>query len=300
MKKAAIRAFALSLAVVPLALAPILAFAQAKISLAIPGSYSIATSTPPGYVIANFYQFALSIGGLLAFGAIVYGGVKYVASGGNPSAQSEAKEWIWSALLGLLLLVCAYFVLTAINPNLVHLDLPTLSPVSISQTNVGIGYGGPPSSGGGGGSGGGVGNGTCSPAPAGPCSVSQLQSSCMGSNAQAASEICMKESSGNAAAGGDISTGGQPVSIGLFQINLSVNSIGGLNCPSAFNHSWHAPGVCGKAGTGCGPSTITNQALYAQCVAAAQNVATNIAQACAMSNYGTNWSQWSTHKTCGL
>ncbi len=75
------------------------------ISTAIPGSNLNSTSTAPGAYIANFYQFALLIGGILAFGAIVFGGIKYVASAGNPSAQSDGKEWIWGALIGLLLLL---------------------------------------------------------------------------------------------------------------------------------------------------------------------------------------------------
>jgi hypothetical protein len=116
---------------------PFLALAQTQISLSVPcGSttpcYPVTTSTAPGYLIANLYQFALLIGGLLAFGAIVYGGIKYFTSAGNPSAQSEGKEWIWSALLGLLLLVCAYLILYTINPNLTHLDLPTLQQTNIS------------------------------------------------------------------------------------------------------------------------------------------------------------------------
>lgn len=123
---------------------PLVAFAQTKISLSIPGSNIITTSTQPGYIISNFYQFALLIGGLLAFGAVVYGGVKYVTSGGNPSSQGEAKEWIQSALLGLLLLVCAYLILATINPNLVHLDLPMLQQVSISGPTGGGGGGSPP------------------------------------------------------------------------------------------------------------------------------------------------------------
>ena len=44
------------------------------ISTAIPGSNLNSTSTAPGAYIANFYQFALLIGGILAFGAIVFGG----------------------------------------------------------------------------------------------------------------------------------------------------------------------------------------------------------------------------------
>ena len=102
------------------------------ISPAIPGMLTaVTTSTSPGEFVGGFYNFALMIGGVLAFGAIVYGGVLYAASAGNPSKQSEGKEWVKSALLGLLLLAGAYLILYTVNPNLVNLTLPTLSQVNI-------------------------------------------------------------------------------------------------------------------------------------------------------------------------
>jgi hypothetical protein len=105
------------------------------ISMSIPGgTNAYPSSTGPGGFIANFYQFALMIGGVLAFGIVVYGGVKYMASAGNPSGQSDAKEWIEAALLGLLLLVGAYFVLNVVNPQITNLNLPTLTQVNIPAT----------------------------------------------------------------------------------------------------------------------------------------------------------------------
>jgi hypothetical protein len=95
------------------------------ISMSIPGTNVNSTSSSIGGFIANFYQFALAIGGVLAFGVIVYGGVKYMTSSGNPSGQGDAKEWIEAALLGLLLLVGVYFILNVINPQLTNLNLPT-------------------------------------------------------------------------------------------------------------------------------------------------------------------------------
>ncbi|MDR3581920.1 MAG: hypothetical protein P4L67_01455, partial [Candidatus Pacebacteria bacterium] len=82
------------------------------ISASIPGSYdtSAATATP-GQFIADFYQYALIIGGLLAFGVIVYGGIRYMTSAGNPSGQGDAKDWIQAAIMGILLLAGAYFIL---------------------------------------------------------------------------------------------------------------------------------------------------------------------------------------------
>jgi hypothetical protein len=110
-----------------------LASAQAQISMSIPGNTPNSTSTPGAY-IANFYQFALMIAGVLAFGVIVYGGIRYMTSGGNPSGQSDAKEWIEAALLGLLLLAGAYFILNVINPQLLNLNLPSSS--SLPQINI--------------------------------------------------------------------------------------------------------------------------------------------------------------------
>jgi hypothetical protein len=105
----------------------------ATISMNIPGGPPAGTGPGgPGAFVGNFYQFALMIGGVLAFGIIIYGGVKYMVSAGNPSGQSDAKEWIESALLGLLLLVGAYFILNVVNPQLTNLTLPTIQTLNIA------------------------------------------------------------------------------------------------------------------------------------------------------------------------
>jgi hypothetical protein len=240
------------------------------------------------------------IGGVLAFGVVVYGGVKYMASAGNPSGQSDAKEWIEAALLGLLLLVGAYFILSVINPQLLNLNLPSLTPVDISSIVV---PGNPPGST--------NGPSSCSIPTSGQCTTANLQNTCMGSNAAAAAKICSAESSNNPLAPGDLSTTGQPVSIGLFQINLTAHNIphtgpeANVSCTQAFDHSWHLPGKCStKYPTQCGPSTIKtdpqSQELYKECAAAARNVQSNIAEACTLSNNGKTWNAWSTHTKCGL
>ncbi len=127
------------------------------ISPAIPGMGTITSSTPPGAYVSGFYNFALMIGGVLAFGAIVYGGILYATSAGNSSRQSEGRAWITSALLGLLLLAGAYLILYTINPNLVNLSLPTLQAINIEAPTGGSSTG---FQGGGGGSGGGGSSGS--------------------------------------------------------------------------------------------------------------------------------------------
>jgi hypothetical protein len=130
--------------------APALAFAQATITIspALPGALSNnGTSVAPGAFIVNFYQYALFVAGLLAFGAIVYGGIRYAWARGNPSGETEARQWIWSALLGLLLLVGAYIILYTINPNLVNLSLGSIPNAPAVSPAVTGGGGTPPPSG---------------------------------------------------------------------------------------------------------------------------------------------------------
>jgi hypothetical protein len=129
---------------------PTISHAQVQISASIPGKYDLTSSgTVPGQFVYDFYQYALAIGGILAFGIVVYGGVRYMISAGNPSGQSDAKEWIQAALMGILLLAGAYFILNVINPNLVNLTLPTLQTVQIATNTGGSAGGGTGSSGGG-------------------------------------------------------------------------------------------------------------------------------------------------------
>lgn len=84
-----------------------------------------SASCNPAAFISTFYSFALIVAGVLAFGVIVYGGIRYATGKGNPSSESEGKSWITGALLGLLLLAGAYVILYTINPNLVSLRLST-------------------------------------------------------------------------------------------------------------------------------------------------------------------------------
>jgi hypothetical protein len=109
-----------------------------SIATGIPGLSNVSTAGPAGW-IAGFYKFALIFAGILAFGAIVFGGFKYATSAGNASAQSEGRAWIWSALIGLLLLAAAYLILYTVNPNLTKLQNPTLSSVNTNNNPAGNG-----------------------------------------------------------------------------------------------------------------------------------------------------------------
>lgn len=71
----------------------------------------------PAGIIGNLYQFALMIGGLLAFGAIVWGAIERATAGGNTSKIGDANNRITQALVGLLLLAGGALILTTIRPG---------------------------------------------------------------------------------------------------------------------------------------------------------------------------------------
>jgi len=78
--------------------------------------------------VSNTYTWALGIGGMVALGIIIFGGVLYSASGGNPGRIEEAKKWIQHALFGLALLLSSYLLLNFINPDLTSLEEVFLDP----------------------------------------------------------------------------------------------------------------------------------------------------------------------------
>ncbi len=141
------------------------------------------------------------------------------------------------------------------------------------------------------------GTGLCKSQAFGPASESTLSTSCFGANASAASAIAGAESGGDptAKSSTDKCADGNSVSIGLFQINLTNHQIGGLNCPAAFTRQYTA------ADHSCIVKTdAVSQALYNNCVAAAQDPANNIQAACTISSNGAHWGQWGANNKCGF
>jgi len=88
-----------------------------------------ASSSSPADFVNNFYLWALGIAGTLAVIRVIFGGVKYVVSAGNVAQQGDARDIITNAVWGLLLLGGAYLILNTINPQLVELRNPGLTPI---------------------------------------------------------------------------------------------------------------------------------------------------------------------------
>jgi len=113
-----------------------------------PDGYYILCAKIPGlegpiYGIADlvrrFFIFAVGLGGAVAFVMVAINGLKYMLEGGNIIRQSEAVKGIWSAVLGLILLLGATAVLFNINPALVEIKeavVPDVKPTRGRITDV--------------------------------------------------------------------------------------------------------------------------------------------------------------------
>ncbi len=93
-------------------------------------------TAPAGHYIKNFgcylvgiYRYFVSVAGILSTVFIMYGGVRYIISRGNPSAIQGAKDTISSALVGLLLALGSFSILYFINPNLTSFDSITVETI---------------------------------------------------------------------------------------------------------------------------------------------------------------------------
>ncbi|MDO8668705.1 MAG: pilin [Candidatus Buchananbacteria bacterium] len=91
-----------------------------------------------------WYEFIVGTVGILATVIIMWGGFKWLTSRGNSAAISDAKDRIYSAIIGLFLVFLSYNILAIINPNLVSIGLPTLGTaktVTVSSSGRGTGTG---------------------------------------------------------------------------------------------------------------------------------------------------------------
>src|SRR3989344_2165744 len=75
-------------------------------------------------LVARFYNIGLGLVGFTAFGAIIFGAIKYTLSQGNPAKMQDALAWIWGAVWGIILLLGGWLLLNTINPEIVRLEDP--------------------------------------------------------------------------------------------------------------------------------------------------------------------------------
>ncbi len=85
--------------------------------------------------IAAVYKYGVSLGIILAVIMIMFGGFTWLTAAGAPDKINNAKGYIGSALIGLVVLLYSYFLLANINPALV--EIKDLQIKGIEKVKVG-------------------------------------------------------------------------------------------------------------------------------------------------------------------
>jgi hypothetical protein len=105
------------------------------------GSKTITfTSTSGTGPIADYvkaiYTYAVGAVGIVAAVVLMIGGLMWITAGGNASNVSEAKAMITASLTGLVLVLVSYLMLNQINPALVSLQAPGVTPPNIAASQT--------------------------------------------------------------------------------------------------------------------------------------------------------------------
>jgi hypothetical protein len=115
--------------------APDIAFGQDGIKLNLKNyptpPFAPNINIPEGQSLAGiaawFYYFIISISGIAAFIMIVWGGIEYFTSAGNPAKVSDAKDRLKNVAYGLILVMASLLILRIIiNPELSQLINPVI------------------------------------------------------------------------------------------------------------------------------------------------------------------------------
>jgi len=84
-------------------------------------SAGLANETDLPTMIGNIIGTALSLISVLFFGLILYAGFLWMTSRGNPEQEKKAKETIFGATIGIIIILAAYaitsFVFTKLGPG---------------------------------------------------------------------------------------------------------------------------------------------------------------------------------------
>lgn len=84
-----------------------------------------------GKLIRNVIVAILIIAAVLSLFFLIYGGIRWILSGGDKTKVDEARKTIVAALIGLIITFLAYFILSIVlglfGLNVSNLQLPTLT-----------------------------------------------------------------------------------------------------------------------------------------------------------------------------
>lgn len=93
------------------------------------------TTLEIGQVIGNLIQFIFIVAVILALGFLVFGGIKWLTSGGNKDNVETARGTIISAIIGLIIVFLSYAILNLvltflIGTGIANLQIPSMTTMT--------------------------------------------------------------------------------------------------------------------------------------------------------------------------
>lgn len=104
----------------------------------LPGIPEVSNAASLPDFFNNLYRLCIGAAAVIAVLQIMRAGVKFMTKGGSVSANSEAKDMIRNAVIGLILVLSPAIVFGIINPRILNLELNLggLKPENLDDVNL--------------------------------------------------------------------------------------------------------------------------------------------------------------------
>lgn len=89
-----------------------------------------------GECVSQIYLWSLGLSALLAVAMSVFGGYLVMTARGNAQQATNGKSYIYSSLVGMLLLIGAFVILNTINPDLTNFSTPEIDKFTQQEPNT--------------------------------------------------------------------------------------------------------------------------------------------------------------------
>lgn len=116
--------------------APLISKAQVQLEIKLPDIPGQAPGAGLAQYIRYLFIFGLGLITILALTQMIIGGITYILAAGNATKVEDAKDMIFQALFGVGILLISYLLLRTINPDLVNLTNPNLTPNQFQGSNI--------------------------------------------------------------------------------------------------------------------------------------------------------------------
>lgn len=85
----------------------------------LPGGSTPGANTVSIWAV-DIINYALALAGIVAVAFLIFGGFRYITSGGNDEAAESGKKIITNSIIGLIIIILSYVIVTVIINALLY------------------------------------------------------------------------------------------------------------------------------------------------------------------------------------